>query len=275
MPQSVKFYRINKKVIADLYGSFRSYKDFSQNSIAEWVDQFDGLDGSLALKILSRVTYLNQARMITAFKSIHRQLIELLDGELSNCYFSGYGRAGQSGQEMLYRYKMANSLRNSELETHLVGPSQIQGLLGKGKPIIIFLDDFVGTGGEAVEAWQGRPNSPDFSLNQVVPPNADFYLAVPIAFQSGVDKIHSEPRLKVLAWRVMGERDRVLSTANTYFSGDEKKKIKQYCLRTGCPFPYGYGDLQATVVFDHNCPNDDISILWHSGEQWQGLFPRD
>lgn len=275
MTQPAKFYKINRKMIAKLYDRFRSYKDFNQNSIIDWTDQFDKADGPLALKILMRVTYLNQARVITAFKSIHHQLTELLDGEFSNCYFVGYGRAGQSGQEMLYRYKMANSLRNTGLESHLLGLSQVQGLMGKGKPIVVFLDDFIGTGGEAVEVWQGKPNSPDFGLNQVVPPEADFFLAVPVAFQTGVDRVHSNTRLKVLAWRVMGEGDRALSAFNTYFSGDEKEQIRKYCLSTGCPFPLGFGDLQATVVFDHNCPNDDISILWHSGEQWQGLFPRD
>lgn len=274
MAQLAKFYRVNRTLIAELYDRFRFYKDFSQNSIMGWTDQFDRDDGTLALKILMRVTYLNQARMITAFKSIHRQLAELVDGEFSNCYFAGYGRAGQSGQEMLYRYKMANSLRNTSLESHLMGPSQLQGLMGK-KSVIVFLDDFVGTGGEVLDAWQGRPNSSDFGLNQVIPPDAEFYLGVPVAFQSGIDKIHSETQLKVLAWRVMGERDRALSVFNTYFTDNEKGKIRQYCLRTGCPFPLGFGDLQATVVFDHNCPNDNISILWHSGQQWQGLFPRD
>jgi len=44
----------------------------------------------------------------------------------------------------------------------------------------------------------------------------------------------------------------------------------------GSDEPLGTGNLQALVVFEHNCPNNSLPVLWKGSETlpWTPLFPR-
>jgi hypothetical protein len=38
--------------------------------------------------------------------------------------------------------------------------------------------------------------------------------------------------------------------------------------------PLGYGNSQAAIVFEENCPNNSLPILWSDRGNWRPLFPR-
>lgn len=44
--------------------------------------------------------------------------------------------------------------------------------------------------------------------------------------------------------------------------------------KVGGRVPYGYGDTGLTLVFQSNCPNNTLPLLWHSYNGWYPLFPR-
>jgi len=58
----------------------------------------------------------------------------------------------------------------------------------------------------------------------------------------------------------------------------EREKAKQivegYGLQLVKNTPLGYGDCQAVIVFEHNCPNNSLPILWKESSKWKPLFKR-
>ena len=58
----------------------------------------------------------------------------------------------------------------------------------------------------------------------------------------------------------------------------ERAKAKKIAYEYGVQLvknaPLGYGDCQSTVVFEHGCPNNNLSILWGESENWTPLFRR-
>jgi len=276
MPQNNAFFRRNHLAIQALANKFSSFRDLTYDSIAHWIDLFDFGHGSLALKILENVFYVDQSKILAAYKSTHQQLVNL-HSDLSNVHFAGYGHAGSSAQIMLYRYKIANQLRNTPLESHFINMSEIPELIRKTNPVIVFVDDFIGTGDEATTLWTGKKGDITLerpALQDIVPANAKCYLAVAVGYEMGINKIQQYTPVTVLPWQIFTERDRVFSAANTQFSRNEKQLIMDYCRRTHCQFVTGYGDTQSLVVFEHNCPNDSLPILWFEGPHWKGLFSR-
>jgi hypothetical protein len=276
MPQNESFYRKNHIKIQRLSNKFRSFRDVTYDSIRDWIDQFDYAHGNLAIKILEKVFYVDQAKMLAAYQSVHQQLVNVCS-DLSHTYFAGYGHAGSSGQAMLYRYKIANKLRSTPIESNFIYMSDIPNLRLVKDPVILFVDDFMGTGDKAVELWCGQKDNENITrpgLQEIVPTNTKCYLGVIIAYEAGLQNIQKETPITVLPWQFFTEQDRVLSTSSAIFNDGEKKLIKEYCVRTGCSFVTGYGDTQGLVVFEHNCPNDSLPILWFESRSWRGLFPR-
>lgn len=276
MPQTQGFYRQNYQRLQRLSNRFSSYGDLTYDSIRAWIDLFEQTDGNLAIKILENVYYVNGADVLAAYHSIHQQLVTL-QSDLSRIYYAGYGRAGSSGQAMLHKYKLASNLRNTPLEAHFIYMADAQRLRLEQEPMLLFVDDFVGTGDEAVELWNGNQNDPSQTsppLQSAIPPNVRCYLAVIIAYDAGLRRIHQETAITVLPWKTLTEEHKVLSPTCVMFNDQEKEVIRGYCAATGCAYPSGFGDTQSLVVFEHNCPNNSLPILWYIGPRWRGLFPR-
>lgn len=277
MPQTDRFFRENHVIIQRLYSKFRSYGDITEESIRDWIYQFDRSHGRLAIKILEKVFFVDQSKILTAYQSIHQQLTSLED-DLLRVYFVGYGHAGSSGQGLLYRYKTANRLRHTGIEANFIGMADIPDRLTLVQnSAILFVDDFVGSGDLASKLWRRSANDREPALEDIVPASVrNCYLGVAVAYQQGIDAIQGNTRLTVLPWKIFPERERVLSDSSSIFSQAEKGLIRSYCRRTGCSsdFMTGYGDTQSLVVFEHNCPNDSLPILWYDSEHWKALFAR-
>ena len=67
---------------------------------------------------------------------------------------------------------------------------------------------------------------------------------------------------------------------------NENKPVSKLCVKyydrfeedehtkKGGPVCYGYGRAGLTLVFQSNCPNNSIPLLWHRFNNWYPLFPR-
>jgi hypothetical protein len=68
----------------------------------------------------------------------------------------------------------------------------------------------------------------------------------------------------------------VLSEPSGLFSADQKARLLDYCVATGCSekFVKGYGDAGLLVAFKHGCSNNSLPVLWVTSDDWQGLFRR-
>jgi len=67
---------------------------------------------------------------------------------------------------------------------------------------------------------------------------------------------------------------------------DEKKPVSKLCkkyynkfienehIKKGGGAQYGYGGAGLTLIFQSNCPNNSLPLLWHAYNEWYPLFPR-
>ena len=95
----------------------------------------------------------------------------------SRCVFVGYGKAGKSGQSMVYTFKQSQTIRDlvyMELFELLQYSEKTID-----KDIIFLLDDFVGSGDQATKEWQKEKNGKSLASVSKKNPHLKFvYLAL-------------------------------------------------------------------------------------------------
>src|SRR5207249_4483001 len=137
----------------------------------------------------------------------------------------------------------------------------------KADDTVVFVDDFAGTGDQAVEAWTEQ-------LGELLPGRPRTFLVLVVAIQQAVHRIASGTPLRVKAFRQLESRHNLFAPRCRWFSAREKAATLTYCQRADAASPRGYGDCGVLVVFAHRCPDNTIPILHSSKPAFRGLFPR-
>ena len=175
--------------------------------------------------------------------------------------------------------KVANIIRQlckSNPQKYLNHPT-LENLRRNKSDAIIFVDDFIGSGGRAHEFldafWREKTVVSWLSGKQI-----SFHIIAYSGTDSGVyyaGRHSSNPHVHIY---------RDAPTFNTFHWGSEKKKrVTELCRKYGhiankrrknmwC----GYKEGMAAIIFEHGCPNNTPAILWEpnfKGSGWNGLFP--
>lgn len=229
-------------------------------AIIAWLTQFRSSDWDLALRLIESVDYYPQQRILTGAAQLHQQALTVLGISSGFCAAAFGPIAGKSGGEMLYRYRLANHLPDG----CLIALTDLKDFIDNSSTRFIFVDDFIGSGEQAVRTW--RNISWSIKPTQAV-------LTVHVAYQEGLDHVEQQTGMSVVSNRILTEDDKLLSPHNTLFSQEEKRTLLEYCQRAG-EFPQGYRNMQSNVVFYYRSPNNCISILRSNNPRWKGLFPR-
>jgi hypothetical protein len=169
---------------------------------------------------------------------------------------------GKSGDEILYKYRLANRLKPNKLITLADLPSFTEDSSAN----FIFVDDIIGSGQQVLETWR--------NIVGLLNPAHRFVLAVHLASKEAIDKIENEQGPRVVCNRVLTERDKIFADTGSPFSTTEKDILLKYCLRAK-DWPRGYRNTELAVVFYYRTPDNSISILRSNNSKWRGLFPRE
>ena len=181
---------------------FGAYRDPVTNvTIEGWIGQFDDRDKDLAARILDSVEFYGQAQIHAAY----RQALGALQGWNDNpvqrqgkwCFAAMTGSAGESGDAMLYQFRVANGLDNKKYNDTFANRSELfrRILLADDDPkklgddaTIVLLDDFSGTGKQVCDAW----NDPPTSFGALLAGVGKVYLIVVAASRAARTKIANE-----------------------------------------------------------------------------------
>jgi hypothetical protein len=194
------------------------------------------------------------------------------------CVFVGYGKAGKSGQFMVYLF------------SH---PQPVQGLVcmelsellqysekAIDKEIVFLLDDFIGSGDQASREW--RKEREGKSLARVSEKNPDLkfvYLAL-VGCKEGKEAIERNTPMKVILGEELDERFKCFSSVSEIYKDPteraEAEKIMREKGRMLYEHPLGYDNMQLAVTFCHNTPNDSLPVIWKRmpDRSWWPLFER-
>ena len=273
-------------------------KPVSEIKIKVWLQQFGDPDNQiLAFKLLERLKitgYFSSATVHNHFKEIHtRILTSQHEGNsdwatkvkgrkvVGNIYVTSFDPPGKSGSSLLYPYKNANQIHNS-----LVGGMDAAANLvenSKSPIVVIFVDDFIGTGGSCIAGFERFINTVGGieKLNDHA-----FYVATLAATGEGIEavRLNTKGRLTVIEARQLGTADRAFSPDADIFSNEEElQRCQRLCENVGYDLepkhPLGYDDSQNLILFPHRCPNNTLPIFYKTGRKykgtdWEPLFPR-
>jgi hypothetical protein len=185
---------------------------------------------------------------------------------------------GKSASLMAKQYAHANTIHSSCIQA----VSRLSEYLrGNSCERVVIVDDFVGTGATAVRRLSEHAavirEAAQITGRPVV-------LGVACAFQEGqrhIDQWISDNDLLVTTavGEMLASTDRAFNEgAGIFESADDrlvaKRLFEDVARGLGSTEPLGTGEQEALVVFEHNCPNNTLPLLWKKTEAWTPLFER-
>ncbi len=240
-------------------------------NVTGWMDQFGDADRDVAARVLDAIEFISTEHVDAAFRALlqslpgwHRQT----NRRTGRFAFVAFSRtAGESGDAMLHRFRLANGLNQRFFDPLFIGRSEIlRARLGK-EDTVVFLDDFVGSGTQAVKAWEDMFQELTAGIGNV-------YLFTVAAFTKGATRVKDETRMELLCHRHMTNRDSVLHESCVHFSAHEKARLLHHCKLASPDKPWGFGDCGLVIVMSHQCPNNSLAVLHSTSREWEPLFPR-
>jgi len=188
-------------------------------------------------------------------------------------------KVGKSGAQYAKLYAEENEIyhenavERGKLSTVLKRKNGIQA--------VVFVDDFIGTGNSACECFETL----DEDCGDILRTSSiiTYFIAI-CGFNSAINSI--EKKLSQLNLPVvlhvcdpLDDSARCFSdTSYTFTDPAQREKTKDiassYGIRLQKRDPLGFGNCQATVVFEDSCPNNSLPIPWDRSSQWMPMFER-
>lgn len=251
------------------FGSYRY--GVTEAGILDWLNQFSAADRDVAARLLDAVEFISPEQLHDAFRSLLSRLpgwhlnVRQRRGRFAFVAFSS--SAGESGDNMLHQFRLANNLNNRQYDSLFIGRSDLLRSGLGSDDTVVFLDDFVGTGNQAVTAWQKM-------FQELTTEIGNIYLVTVAAFRTGSERIRNETRMQLLTHRSLGYRDSLFHADCSHFTLQEKSRVLHYCKIASPKHPRGFGECGLAVVLYHQCPNNSLAVLHASSRLWDPLFPR-
>jgi hypothetical protein len=267
----------------DRFGSYR--EGIINVTIDSWLKQFASRDRDLAARVLDSVDFYGQSQILKAYRESLDSLVQHgwhkdPTTRKGKWRFAAMSRsAGESGDAMLYQFRLANGLDGKNFNEVFVSLSDLFRLpmLSEDNPhrlgpddVVVLLDDFSGTGKQVCDAW----NDPVTSFGPLLAGVGKVYLILIAASRAARLKISSETLISPMPVHELHESDNVFSDQCRHFTDTDKVRLLHYGKIASKPKPKGFGDCGFVVVFQHRPPNNSIPILWADHSKWAGLFPR-
>lgn len=259
----------------------------SENAIETWLSNFDGrfiynveYERKLALWLLSHFTFYTVDDIRTLCKEllrnfIHKKLIEkkiwnsIEEAEkiLEETVFIGLGNASESGNNILYYFRLENKLPKGCFTVDLQ----------KNYENVVFIDDVTISGSQALTYAR---------MHKVQAQNQ--YIATLIATEKAQNEIADKAHLTTISAMLLDERDKAFAQKAHIFTDETiaklKPLVKAFCEYYGKiasadyedmkGYPLGYKDGQYLVGFFYNTPNNTLPIFWGEGNGWKPVFKR-
>jgi hypothetical protein len=193
------------------------------------------------------------------------------------CLFIGYGRAGKSGQSMLYTFKKSHGIKDL---TYLEEAQLLQCSIDlNSKQFVFLIDDFIGSGNQAKDEWNEKIDGKSFDdIHKEYPDLKFVYLAL-VGCEKGKIEIENNTPMKVIIGEELNETFMCFSDVSAIYKNNaERKRAKEVMTEKGrmlySRYPLGYDNLELAVAFIHNTPDNTLPVIWKRAAGWHPLFER-
>lgn len=256
----------------------------------QWCNQIEPRWRTAALRLLSRVTYLDEDDIRNLWKELYRTKIPKIVKNNRTIYVS-LGRAAKSGELQLYWLKQALSdLPESERSFDLKNAFRNEDSLYIEDPnvdSVVFIDDFIATGAQAKDFTESVLEKYSWLANRSI------YLCALAGFQDGIETLQSRMsgyKVRIFVAKTLNSKDRAFSQANSLWDSEiDLNETKLWCKQLGTSLlrgqfadpqehALGWRGSEALIAFHSNPPNNLLPLFWATGEfggrNWQPLFKR-
>ena len=267
-----RFHTSNNLRIKTLLQKFLDYHtSITKRKIMEYLDQYNLEHMELNLRVLENINYFSHARTTKLLKL----LVRLLDDEIclkdKHVFFCSMSpSSGKSSDSIMRKVRDIAKLDSKKYDSKFLYLRDLDDLKNDNKhKIIIFVDDFIGSGSTISRLWSIMQNWHNDSH--------EYYIGVILGYKNIIEQIEEDYPFKIMcAEEPLLENSRVFNPINSTFTNKEKNILKKYCrkIESRLKHRYGYNNTQSLVIFYENAPNNTIPILHHMIKNWHPLFPR-
>jgi hypothetical protein len=269
-------------MVSDLYFllkmriRFHSYlpKKVTPRSVWLWLRQFSQEERAALCKAAEHLLYVPEKVFIEQMVEQNKALLNKLKGSgvpLSKIIYVSVGEAGSSSHAVLNVIRDRCQLQSLGCKfadgRSYDALSQLTGELGSG--VIIYVDDFAGTGDQFCNEQE--------QLGSYILGNFSQYFLMHTVCKEALFKIDGNG---VVPWQhsIHAKRDRPLHENSTILNVEERNCLIQLChkISKGKPGSLGDGDLAVSIVFYRNIPTNAPRIFQGDTHQkkFHGLVPR-
>jgi hypothetical protein len=253
--------------------------------VRAWLDQFPGVrDQRLSFTVLQALRFVSNVELRELFGACHVHVrrgtriavdVHKFQREFLVVYVENDGK---SASLMAKQYAHANRIHNSCVSS----ASRLQTMLEKDSyERVVIVDDFVGTGGTAVSRMTEYR---DVLVQAAEHTGRPVVFAPAVAFRSGEQRVLEWVEaggmpVEVAVGEVMMETDSCFAEGSEVFQSAEdrllaRRLFEDTARRLGSTEPLGTGGLEGLIVFEHNCPNNTLPLIWKRTDSWDPLFER-
>jgi hypothetical protein len=242
----------------------------TRRKIELWLEQFTSDDQDVAARLLDAVQFFGnehiRAQLKAGLASLNGWDLDPVKRKGRWVFTAFSGSPGESGDSMVHQFRLANGLSLRKYNNLFVHRSELVSLKLGPDDTVVLIDDFSGTGRQAVDAWP--------TYEELLSQQPTIYLLLVAATTAAIDVVTTNTDLQISAGTVLGKEANFFSAACKHFNADEKQAVERYCRKVDRHRPKGSGDAGLLVVFAHRCPNNTLPILHTSAANWHALFPR-
>ena len=268
-----------EKRIEDIV-SVRFYNQITPYDVIRWLFNFNDEDVELAVQLLEHVIFL---RDDDVKGRLYDQIVKLPRDRKK--HIVPLGKPGKSGAAISYwihglmkRNDLQSMNFHSSVEDFISYRNSVKW--ETLKDIVVYVDDFIGSGGSVVKALSLVKNivRPEVLTDAS---SGRLYVVAAIVMDNGYSKITKD----ISGALILGDShckgfDPHKKVFGSYF---KTKAVREMCykygeqLYKGCPL--GYENTQSLVLMQHSSPNNTVPVLWsdnqYQGRNWNPLVPRN
>jgi len=279
---------LSEEVVAliEKWGIYKGQR-ITEDKVRTWLNQFGSNSNQrLMFQLLQGVTFYTADTIRAKMKEAHgivvrglKRRIEEKKRKRADILVSYIDSVGKSGAHYARLYADENEIYFG----NVIERGKRRGALEEKQDLqaLVFVDDFIGSGDSACDYFAELEKEFGEVLRRG---NLRLFFIVICGFQVSqekIDSVLSKLNLPVTTHLCdpIGESAKCFGNESLIFSESfTREKAREIAYRHGVnlekKWPLGWGDCQATVVFDSSCPNNSLPILWATSKNWLPLFKR-
>jgi hypothetical protein len=258
--------------------------------VAEWLGNFKPTEYEMALWLLKHIEYITNEELVALLDRNLQKILSAVD-PTAPIIVNSIGEYGKSGTMLIYYFKKTpvyqnNKGRISFYENAIVFEQKRKDDLVSPNSTIIFLDDFLGSGKSFYDYYKlsVKPHIQGYGKITKIFVLCIFHLkkAANLLMKYTPEvKLIGEARNAAFSSKgsVFGYRYHFLKLRDMcYDYGEELFSVLDRKKKKYIPYPLGYENSQALIVFPYGPPNNTLPVIWSSRKtknvNWIPLFPR-